>query len=99
MNFIMINSISLDMMNYPAASSGVSIELSAYLLRSKDKNNAGTVLKTTQNGFTIQTTEQKVDFIINASFQGNDLVGNYKATYKGRMLRAVSFKAKKIADM
>jgi len=73
--------------------------LPRFLTPLKDKSNAGTVLKAAQNGFCIQTKEQKVDFTINATFQGNDLVGNYKATYKGKILWAVTFKAKKIVDM
>jgi len=73
--------------------------LPKFLTPLKDKSNAGTVLQGLPNGFCIHAKQETVDIIINATFQGNDLVGNWKATYKGKILWSATFTARKILSM
>jgi hypothetical protein len=73
--------------------------LPKFLTPLKDKSNAGTVLQGLPNGFCVHAKQETEDIIINATFQGNSLVGNWKATYKGKVLWTATFTARKILDM
>jgi hypothetical protein len=64
-----------------------------------DKSNAGTTLKCKSNGFTCTVVTNEETYIINATFQGNNLVGDWKHIFNGKVLQSATFSARKILDM
>jgi len=64
-----------------------------------DKSNAGTILQCQSNGFNITTFQGKEKITVNAAFKGNNLVGEWNASYKGKVMWSATFSAQKIADM
>jgi hypothetical protein len=70
-----------------------------FLTQLKDKSNAGTTLVCRSNSFTCTVVSQKGTYAIDATFKGNKLEGNWKNSYKGKVLQSATFTARKILDM
>ena len=70
-----------------------------FLTPLKDQSNAGTKLECLSNGFHIVTAREKEIITINATFKGNDLVGEWNASYKGKVLWSATFTARKVNDI
>lgn len=64
-----------------------------------DKSNAGTTLVTESNRFTCTVESNGATYTIKASFNGSSLVGDWKYTYKGKVLHSATFSARKIVQM
>jgi len=70
-----------------------------FLTPLKDKSNTGTRLQCLPGGFSIVTSQDYKTITINAAFKGNNLVGDWNASYKGKVLWSASFTARKIVNM
>ena len=64
----------------------------------KDQSNKETKLKCSPSGFTVETVEDGLSYIIHGKFQGENLVGDWTASCKGKELHSATFTAKKIAE-
>jgi hypothetical protein len=70
-----------------------------FLTPLKDKSNAGTTLQCLSNGFVVTSTTEYEEIVLNATFKGNELVGEWTKTCKGKVLMSATFSARKIVDM
>jgi hypothetical protein len=65
----------------------------------KDKSNTGTLLQCLSNGFCVVTMSGTDKITIKANFKGNDLVGNWTVSNKGKVLWTATFTARKTVDL
>lgn len=70
-----------------------------FLTPLKDKSNTGTILECSASGFTVVAPDEKQIVTIHGKFQGNNLVGDWNVSYKGKVLYSATFTARKILDM
>ncbi len=70
-----------------------------FLTPLKDKSNAGTTLQCSASGFTVVAPDEMQTVTIHGKFQGNNLVGDWNVSYKGKILYSATFTARKIIDM
>ena len=70
-----------------------------FLTPLKDRSNVGTSLQCLVNGFTVTCTMGKETTIVNATFKGNELVGEWTKTWNGKVLMSATFSTRKIVDM
>jgi ribosomal protein L37AE/L43A len=64
----------------------------------KDKSNKETTLKCSSSGFTVVAVDEEQSFTIHGKFQGNKLVGDWTASYNGKVLHSATFIATKISE-
>jgi hypothetical protein len=70
-----------------------------FLTPLKDGSNAGTTLQCLSNGFVVVCVKGNEIITIHGTFRGNELVGDYNTTHKGKVLWSATFSARKIVEM